>query len=77
MEPKLDNHFTLQILTKISTPLKTMASKGRNDFYRPPSKAEEEFMYSGKSPGMTFEAFDECVVLTIVRRHPSYSVSSV
>ncbi len=39
-----------------------MSTKGRNDFYRPPSKTEQEFMYSGKSPGMTFEAFDECVV---------------
>ena len=39
-----------------------MTTKGRTDFYRPPSKAEQEFMYSGKSPGMTFEAFDECVV---------------
>ncbi len=39
-----------------------MTTKGRNDFYRPPSKAEQEFMYSGISPGMTFEAFDECVI---------------
>jgi hypothetical protein len=39
-----------------------MTTKGRNDFCRPPSKAEQEFMYSRKSPGMTFEAFDECVV---------------
>jgi hypothetical protein len=39
-----------------------MTTKGRNDFYRPPSKAEQEFMYSGISPGMTFEVFDECVV---------------
>jgi hypothetical protein len=23
---------------------------------------ELEFMYSGKSPGMTFEIFDECVI---------------
>ena len=39
-----------------------MTSKGRTDFYKPPTKAEQEFLYSGKSPGMTFEAFDECVV---------------
>ncbi len=39
-----------------------MSTKGRNDFYRPPSKAEQEFMYSGKLPGMTFKAFDQCVV---------------
>ncbi len=39
-----------------------MTTKGRTDFYKPPTKAEQEFLYSGKSPGMTFEAFDECVV---------------
>ena len=39
-----------------------MTTKGRTDFYKPPSKAEQEFLYSGKSPGMTFEAFDECVI---------------
>ena len=39
-----------------------MTTKGRTDFYRPPTKVEQEFLYSGKSPGMTFEAFDECVI---------------
>ena len=39
-----------------------MTIKGRTDFYKPPTKAEQEFSYSGKSPVMTFEAFDECVI---------------
>ncbi len=39
-----------------------MTRKGRTDFYKPPTKVEQEFFYSGKSPVMTFEAFDECVI---------------
>ena len=37
------------------------AKRGTITLYAPPSKSEQEFMYSGKTPGMTFEAFDECV----------------
>ena len=38
------------------------AKRGTITLYAPPSKNEQEFMYSGKAPGMTFEAFDECVL---------------
>ncbi len=38
------------------------AKRGTITVYTPPTKAEQEFMYSGKAPGMTFEAFDECVL---------------
>ena len=36
--------------------------KNRLTVYHPPRKAEQEFLYSGRTPGMTFEQFDECVV---------------
>jgi hypothetical protein len=38
------------------------AKRGTITLYAPRSKNEQEFMYSGKAPGMTFEAFDECVL---------------
>ncbi len=38
------------------------AKRGTITVYAPPTKSEQEFMYSGKAPGMTFEAFDECVL---------------
>jgi hypothetical protein len=46
-----------------------MTTKGRTDFYKLPTKAEQEFLYSGKSPGMTFEAFDECVLSWARNKH--------
>jgi hypothetical protein len=36
--------------------------KNRLTVYHPPRKAEQEFLYSGRAPGMTFEQFDECVI---------------
>ena len=36
--------------------------KNRLTVYHAPRKAEQEFLYSGRSPGLTFEQFDECVV---------------
>ncbi len=36
--------------------------KNRLTVYHPPRKAEQEFLYSGRTPGMTFEQFDVCVI---------------
>jgi hypothetical protein len=36
--------------------------KNRLTVYHPPRKAEQEFLYSGRTPDMTFEQFDECVI---------------
>jgi hypothetical protein len=36
--------------------------KNRLTVYHPPRKSEQEFMYSGRALGMTFEQFGECVV---------------
>ena len=36
--------------------------KNRLTVYHPPRKTEQEFLYSGRAPGLTFEQFDECVI---------------
>ncbi len=36
--------------------------KNRLTVYHPPRKAEQEFLYSGRAPGMIFEQFNECVI---------------
>ncbi len=35
---------------------------GQIDFYRPPSKAEQDLMHSRESPGVAFQVFEKCTV---------------